>query len=133
MKNLVAQKWIDECGTLFPIDGNTILYPTPGPGIFELYQGKGQDKRIGLRRLSEKFEFNHKIYDVGCDDLFDIIQKTWESDKFVEEKNWKKINSLEISLKTIVDIIKKKDTYLIVGDSKTVMNILNSSESLRFL
>ena len=47
MKNLVAQKWIDECGTLFPIDGNTVLYPTPGSGIFELYQGKGQDKRIG--------------------------------------------------------------------------------------
>lgn len=45
----------------------------------------------------------------------------------------KKINSLEISLKTIVDIIKKKDTYLIVGDSKTVINILNSSESLKFL
>ena len=39
MKNLVAQKWIDECGTLFPIDGNTVLYPTPGSGIFELYQG----------------------------------------------------------------------------------------------
>lgn len=85
MKNLVAQKWIDECGTLFPIDGNTVLYPTPGSGIFELYQGKGQDKRIGLKKLSEKFEFNHKIYDVGCDNLFDIIQKTWESDKFVEE------------------------------------------------
>lgn len=49
MKNLVAQKWIDECGTLFPIDGNTVLYPTPGSGIFELYQGKGQDKRIGLK------------------------------------------------------------------------------------
>ena len=62
MKNLVAQKWIDECGTLFPIDGNTVLYPTPGSGIFELYQGKGQDKRIGLKKLSEKFEFNHKIY-----------------------------------------------------------------------
>ena len=122
MKNLVAQKWIDECGTLFPIDGNTVLYPTPGSGIFELYQGKGRDKRIGLKKLSEKFEFNHKIYDVGCDNLFDIIQKTW-----------KKINSLEISLKTIVDIIKKKDTYLIVGDSKTVINILNSSESLKFL
>lgn len=75
MKNLVAQKWIDECGTLFPIDGNTVLYPTPGSGIFELYQGKSQDKRIGLKKLSEKFEFNHKIYDVGCDNLFDIIQK----------------------------------------------------------
>lgn len=83
MKNLVAQKWIDECGTLFPIDGNTVLYPSSG--IFELYQGKGQDKRVGLKKLSEKFEFNHKIYDVGCDNLFDIIQKTWESDKFVEE------------------------------------------------
>lgn len=84
MEKLVAQKWIDECGTLFPIDGNTVLYPTPGPGVFELYQGVGQDKRIGLKKLSEKFEFNHKIYDVGCDKLFETIQKTWESDKFVE-------------------------------------------------
>lgn len=85
MEKLVAQKWINEYGILFPIDGNTVLYPTPGPGIFELYQGEGQDKRVGLKRLSEKFEFNRKIYDVGCDDLFETIRKTWESDKFVDE------------------------------------------------
>lgn len=85
MKNLVAQKWIDECGILFPIDGNTILYQTPGSGIFELYQGKGQDRRIGLKKLCEKFEFNYKIYDIGCDELFEVIQKTWESDEFTEK------------------------------------------------
>lgn len=49
------------------------------------------------------------------------------------DKNWKRINSLEISLRTILDIIKKKNTYLVVGDLEIVMNILNSSESLRFL
>lgn len=84
MKNLVAQKWINECGIMFPIDGNTVLSQTPGPGVFELYQGLGQDKRIGLKKLCEKFEFNYKIYDVGCDNLFDTIQKTWESDEFTE-------------------------------------------------
>ena len=85
MENLTAQKWVNECGILFPIDGNTVLYQTLGSGVFELYQGKGQDKRIGLKKLCDKFEFNYKIYDVGCNDLFDTIQKTWESDEFVEK------------------------------------------------
>lgn len=85
MKNLIAQKWVNECGILFPIDENTVLYQTPGSGVFELYQGKGQDKRIGLKKLCDKFEFNYKIYDVGCDDLFNTIQTTWESDEFVEK------------------------------------------------
>ncbi len=70
---------------------------------------------LGIINLEDKHRGNTSYDPIICD-----------------KKLEKKINSLEISLKTIVDIIKKKDTYLIVGDSKTVINILNSSESLKF-
>ena len=85
MTELVSPKWVNECGIFFPIDGNTQLHQTPGIGVFELYQSQGSDKRIGLRKISDKFEFNFKIYDLdSCNDFLDTIQKTWESDLFIE-------------------------------------------------
>lgn len=89
MKNLtIADKWVNECGIFFPIDGNTQLHQSIGNGVFELYQGTGQDKRIGLKKLYDKFEFPYKIYDLGCDSLMETIKKTWESDEFINgDKN----------------------------------------------
>lgn len=84
-------------------------------------------KKTGLKCLMKRME------SLGIINLEDKHRGNTSYDPIICDKNWKKINSLEISLKTIVDIIKKKDTYLIVGDSKTVINILNSSESLKFL
>lgn len=86
--NLVAMKWVDEGGVFFPIDGNTKLHQSLGNKVFELYQGNGQDKRIGLKYVCDKFEFPYKIYDLGCEDLIETIKKTWKSDSFVDgEKN----------------------------------------------
>lgn len=82
----IPDKWVEEMTNVyFPISGNTVLHQSLGGGIFELYQGSGPDKRIGLKRIGDKFEFSQKIYDLGCDDLMETIQRTWNSNKFVNE------------------------------------------------
>ena len=46
------------------------------------------DARLGLQRIGDTFEFNFKIYELGCDEMLSTIKKTWESDVFVKgEKN----------------------------------------------
>lgn len=80
----IADKWVDEGGIFFPISGYTVLHQSIGSGVFELYQGLGQDRRIGLKKVSDSFEFPFKIYELGCEDLLETIQKTWESDEFIE-------------------------------------------------
>ena len=84
MSELISSKWVDEFGVYYPIDGNTQLHQTPGNGIFELYQSQGQDKRIGLKKIANKFEFNFKIYDLDCNDFLNLVKDTWESDIFAE-------------------------------------------------
>lgn len=83
---VIADKWVDEGrGIFYPISGGTILHQSLGRGVFEVYQSQGQDRRIGLKKLSKEFTFNYKIYDLGCDSLMNTIIKTWESDQFIEE------------------------------------------------
>lgn len=84
MNELISSKWVNEFGIYYPIDGNTQLHQTPGNGIFELYQSQGQDKRIGLKKIANKFDFNFKIYDLDCNDFLDLVKDTWESDIFIE-------------------------------------------------
>ena len=81
----VAQKWIDEGGVFYPIDGNTVLHQTPGSGVFQLYKSPSPtDGRVGLTKLSDKFEFDFKIYDLGSEEIMNTIKKTWNSDYFIE-------------------------------------------------
>lgn len=82
-ENLIS-KWIDEGGIFYQVSGDIKIHQSPGSGVFELYQSNGQDKRIGLKKLYDKFEFPFKIYDVGCDSLIKTIKKTWESNEFTE-------------------------------------------------
>lgn len=83
-KENLTSKWIDEGGIFYQVSGDIKIHQSPGNGVFELYQSNGQDKRIGLKKLYDKFEFPFKIYDVGCDSLIKTIKKTWESNEFTE-------------------------------------------------
>lgn len=86
---VTRQKWVNEGGILYPISGNTVLLKTPGNGIFNLVQSQNpMDARLGLQKIANTFEFNFKIYELGCDEMLRTIKKTWESDVFVKgEKN----------------------------------------------
>lgn len=86
-KKEIPNKWIIEGEVFFPIPGNTTIHQSPGSGVFEVYFDENS-RRFGLKRIYDQFEFSHKIYDLGIDSLMSSIQKTWESDIFVEqEKN----------------------------------------------
>ena len=86
---LTRQKWVNEGGVYFPISGDTVLLRTPGEGIFNVVKSPNpMDARLGLQRIGDTFEFNFKIYELGCDEMLRTIKKTWESDVFVKgEKN----------------------------------------------
>ena len=82
-------KWVNEGGILYPISGDTVLLKTPGRGIFNVVKSQNpMDARLGLQRIADTFEFNFKIYELGCDEMLRTIKKTWESEIFVKgEKN----------------------------------------------
>lgn len=84
-----SQKWINEGGMYYPISGDTILFDTPGLGIFNVVKSSNpMDSRIGLVKIGERFEFNFKVYELGCEEMLRTIQKTWESDVFTKgDKN----------------------------------------------
>lgn len=84
-----SQKWINEGGTYYPISGDTVLLDTPGPGIFNVVKSSNpMDSRIGLVKIGERFDFNFKVYELGCEGMLRTIQKTWESDVFIKgDKN----------------------------------------------
>ena len=86
---LTRQKWVNEGGIFFPISGNTVLLKTPGKGVFNVVKSQNpMDARLGLQRIADTFEFNFKIYELGCEEMLQTIRKTWESPIFVEgEKN----------------------------------------------
>ena len=78
-------KWINENGIYFPTSGDVVFLDTPGNGIFQVSPSKNpMDKRLGLLRVSEKFIFDFKIYDVGCGDIGEKIKKVWSSPYYKE-------------------------------------------------
>ena len=86
---LTRQKWVNEGGIYFPISGDTVLLKTPGKGVFNVVKSQNpMDARLGLQRIGDTFEFNFKIYELGCEEMLQTIRKTWESEVFVKsEKN----------------------------------------------
>ena len=80
------QKWIIDGGTFYPVPGNTRIWDTPGEGVFEVCAHPINKGQLGLRNIGEKFEFDFRIYDLGCQALFEKIEKTWTSDLFVNGK-----------------------------------------------
>jgi len=84
MESINMNKWMyGDNGLMFPISGQFKLFPTPGPGIFNLEKSPNpMDGRLGLRKVAEKFEFPFKIYDLGGKDFLDKIKATWYSPYF---------------------------------------------------
>ena len=57
------QQWINESGTFFPVSGDTRLLESPGDGVFVVVQiSTPMMKRIGLKRIGDKFDFDFKLY-----------------------------------------------------------------------
>ena len=74
-------KWINEMGIYFPTEGNVTFLDNPGLGVFQIATSPNpMDKRLGLRKVSDKFEFDFKIYDVGCEEIGERIKTVWNSD-----------------------------------------------------
>lgn len=81
----MQQKWIDEGGIYFPIDGEFVIHATPGPGIWRIQKSpKPMDPRIGLTKVSDKFVFPYKIYPLGQDHVFNRIKALWDNKEFGE-------------------------------------------------
>ena len=77
------QKWINESGIYYPIPGSATLLPSPGEGIFRIYEDLHL-KRLGLEKIDDSFIFNFKIYDLDCDEIMNRVIKTWSSPVFTE-------------------------------------------------
>lgn len=76
-------KWINDGGIYFPTTGEITFLDTPGKGVFQVSPSPNpMDKRLGLRKVSDKFEFDFKIYDVGCGDIGERIKKIWNSQEY---------------------------------------------------
>lgn len=135
MSELISSKWVDEFGVYYPIDGNTQLHQTPGNGIFELYQSQGQDKRIGLKKIANKFEFNFKLYDLDCSDFLNLVKNTWESDIFVENNRNLGIilNGIKGTGKTLSSkILCNKIGLPVIMVTKIIDGMISFIQSLEF-
>lgn len=79
-----GQKWINEDGVFYPVSGETHLFPSPGKGVFVVVKSSSpMMSRIGLQKVSERFEFGFKIYELGTEPIIGLIKKTWNSEPFV--------------------------------------------------
>lgn len=80
-------KWMIEQGIFFPIPADVQIYASPGPGVFNVVKHPNpMDGRIGLSKIADKFEFDFKLYDLGCNDLLQKVKDTWENEYF-KKKN----------------------------------------------
>lgn len=78
-----SMKWLIEGGIFYPINGSFKLYPSPGPGIFNLVKNPNpMDGRLGLQKVGDKFEFPFKIYDLGVDKFMKKVKDTWNNPYF---------------------------------------------------
>lgn len=118
---------------MFPIPGYAAIYPTPGNGVFQIYQDpKG---RLGLEKIDETFVFNFKLYDLGCDKIFQQVIKTWFSDTFVKgKKNLGVIfNGIKGTGKTIAaKVLSNKMGLPVIIVSKPLDGLLEFVQSLCF-
>ena len=80
----MKQKWIYEQGLYYPVTGETTLHNTPGYGVFNVEVSQSDSNRIGLRRIADEFAFDFKIYDLGCEDIFNLVEDRWNSPSFKE-------------------------------------------------
>ena len=80
-----SQQWINESGTFFPVSGDTRLLESPGSGVFVVVQiSTPMMKRIGLKKIGERFDFDFKLYELGTEPIIRLVKKTWESETFID-------------------------------------------------
>ena len=130
-------KWINEGGVFYPVSGEIVLHASPGPGVFNVVQpGLPTDRRLGLVKIYDKFEFNSKVYQVGPTRLNERIQKVWRSDDFIDNRKSLGIilNGLKGSGKTwsAKQIANDMDMPVLLIDSSFDGDILNFIRSLNF-
>lgn len=132
----LKQKWVLESGVFFPIPGDTTLHNTPGNGVFEVHVVKSMSGiRIGLRKIADEFLFNFKLYDLGAEDFFARVQRTWDSEAFVNgQKNLGIIlNGLKGTGKTIAaKVLSNRMKMPVVIVSSPVEGLQSFIQSLCF-
>ena len=132
----MKQKWVKENGVFYPIPGDTTLHTSPGMGVFQVYEEKSMGgSRLGLLKMANQFTFNFKIYDLGVDDTMQKIEKTWNSDVFVEgNKNLGVIfNGLKGTGKTIASKILSNRLHMpVIIVNAPYEGLLGFVQSLNF-
>lgn len=82
----MKQKWIQEGQDIFYPIPDTTLHLSPGPGVFQFFKNPNpQDGRLGLKKIGDKFEFDFKIYNLGCENFLERVKETWNSDYFIKK------------------------------------------------
>lgn len=128
------QKWINNGGVYFPIPGYSTIYSSPGTGVFQIVVDP-DTRRLGLGKISDTFEFNFKIYDLGCEDIFQRVITTWFSDSFIRAgKNLGVIfNGLKGTGKTIAaKLLSNRLGLPVIVVSKPISGLLEFIQSLCF-
>ena len=128
------QKWINNGGVYFPIPGYSTIYSSPGTGVFQIVVDP-DTRRLGLGKISDTFEFNFKIYDLGCEDIFQRVITTWFSDSFIRDgKNLGVIfNGLKGTGKTIAaKLLSNRLGLPVIVVSKPISGLLEFIQSLCF-
>lgn len=78
-------KWMVDGGVFYPVPGSIVIYETPGPGIWELVQDPDpRTKRLGLKKLSDKFTFDFKLYETGGKDAIQRVYDLWNNETYIE-------------------------------------------------
>ena len=73
--NAISQQWINETGTFYPVSGDTRLLTSPGDGVFVVVESATpMMKRIGLKRIGNKFDFDFKLYELGTDPIIRLMR-----------------------------------------------------------
>lgn len=128
------QKWINEGGIFYPIPGYATIYTSPGSGVFQVFNDSVRH-RLGLERIADAFEFGFKLYDLGCEDIFEKVTTTWFSEVFsTGNKNLGVIfNGLKGTGKTIAaKVLSNRLGLPVVVVSQPVEGLLEFVQSLCF-
>ena len=131
----MTQKWIYEQGLYYPVTGETTLHNTPGYGVFNVEVSPSDNNRIGLRRIADEFTFDFKIYDLGCEDIFNLVEDRWDSPSFKESgRNLGVIfNGLKGTGKTIAaKILSNRLRLPVVIVSNSQPGLVDFIQSLEF-
>ena len=82
---MVDDKWMLDEGIFYPVSGNVILHTTPGQGVWELVKDPDpRSSRLGLRKMSEEFTFDFKIYETGGKEAIKRVCDLWNNEKYID-------------------------------------------------